>query len=193
MYKLICVRFQLFAAVIFRPVCTAKCAFAVLPSVIYAAKKYVALFAIKLRDGKFAVWKFAAIHSAAGKQCRQLRYGYSEKLPMEDMVHARLQIGNFLLQPLNKALGYFTQKNARLARRIQKRGIGVGKKLLREHIQHGVHYVRRREHFVVRKVRQTSEHIGVISFFKQSHFLPPFYNALRIFAKSALPRRSNRK
>ena len=141
---------------------TAKDAFAALPSMCDVFVADVALGIVKTNDGVRPIGVFGAVHSAAGGEGRQLRNGDAEELISENVFQALLPIWEVSFQPLVEPFGNLPQKDATLAAGVQKGGGGVGKKLLREQIQHGVGNLRRREHLVTGKIGQTAQYVRVM-------------------------------
>ncbi|MPN61342.1 hypothetical protein SDC9_209078 [bioreactor metagenome] len=98
------------------------------------------------------------------------------------MIDALLQIWYLRLQSRYQTLGYFTQEHSRFAGRVKKSGVGITEQFLRQHIEHLVHDIRRREHLIVREIRQTRQHIGIVYRTKQiiSHCPAPSCNQIYI-------------
>ena len=151
----------LFAAVLaFRR--AAEGALAVGPAVGRVLKAHITLYVVEPRHGIDAVRIFGAIEAPAREQAGQLRDGDAVELMVEDVVRPCLQIGNLCLQPDQQPLGDFPQKHAALARGIEERRVRVAEQLLRQHVQHGVRHLWRREHLVVAQIRNAGQHIGII-------------------------------
>jgi hypothetical protein len=140
----------------------AKDAFAALPSMCDVFVADVALGIVKTNDGVRPIGVFGAVHSAAGEEGRQLRNGDAEELISENVFQALLPIWEVSFQPLVEPFGNLPQKDATLAAGVQKGNGRVGKKLLREQIQHGVGNLRRREHLVTGKIGQTAQYVRVM-------------------------------
>lgn len=140
----------------------AKDAFAAPPGVCDVFVADVALGIVKTNDGVRPIGVFGTIHSAAGEKGRQLRNGDAEELISENVFQALLPVWEVSFQPLVEPFGNFPQKDAALAAGVQKGNGRVGKKLLREQIQHGVGNLRRREHLVTGKIGQTAQYVRVM-------------------------------
>ena len=78
------------------------------------------------------------------------------------MFQALLPVWEVSFQPLVEPFGNLPQKDAALAAGVQKGNGRVGKKLLREQIQHGVGNLRRREHLVTGKIGQAAQYVRVM-------------------------------
>lgn len=122
----------------------------------------VAVGIVKTNDGIRPIGVFGAVHSAAGEEGRQLRNGDAEELISENVFQALLPVWDVSFQPLVEPFGNFPQKNAALAAGVQEGGGGVGKKLLRQQIQHGIGNFRRREHLITGKIGQAAQHVRVM-------------------------------
>ena len=76
---------------------------------------HIALHVLEMTDRISAVGVLAAIQAAAGKQAGQFGDGDAVQLMLENMIDALLQIGDFVLQPHQQALGDFPQEHAAFA------------------------------------------------------------------------------
>lgn len=153
-------------------------AFAVFPAVRQAAVADIALFMLKDgADGIGAVGAFGAVDAAPREQGGHLRDGDAVELFAEDVVKPLLQIGNLRCQSVDQALGDFAQEYARFAHRVEKARIRVLPQALRQQIQHLVGNVRRGEDFVVGKVGEAGEDVGVIVCFECARHCPAPKNA----------------
>ena len=141
---------------------TAKDAFAAPPGVCDVFVADVAVSIVKTNDGVRPIGVFGTIHSAAGEKGCQLRNGDAEELISENVFQALLPVWEVSFQPLVEPLGNLPQKDAALAAGVQKGNGRVGKKLLREQIQHGVGNLRRREHLVTGKIGQAAQYVRVM-------------------------------
>ena len=95
------------------------------------------------------------------------------------MLQSLLEVGDLRLQSLDQSLRYLAEKYAALAAWVEKRGVGVLKQLLWEHVDNLVGQFGRCEHLVVTQVRDAREYIGVVDAVKQTtvlHSLVLFYN-----------------
>lgn len=141
---------------------TAKDAFAAPPGVCDVFVADVAVSIVKTNDGVRPIGVFGTIHSAAGEKGCQLRNGDAEELISENVFQALLPVWEVSFQPLVEPFGNLPQKDAALAAGVQKGNGRVGKKLLREQIQHGVGNLRRREHLVTGKIGQAAQYVRVM-------------------------------
>lgn len=112
------VRLQCVATVPLRFRSAAEAALAVFPFVLYSAEADVPLLVAEAHNGVLAVRELRAVETSAGEEARKLRYREAKELLAEDVVEARLQIGNFPLKPLDQAFGDFPKEHAALARRV---------------------------------------------------------------------------
>ena len=85
---------------------------------------------------------------------------------MEDVVDTLLQIGKLRFKSLDEPLGCLTEKYSCFTGRIEKCSVGIGEKLLRQHIKHLVDNLGRRENFIVGEIRQARQYIGIVNIFK---------------------------
>ena len=85
---------------------------------------------------------------------------------VHDMVDTLLAVGNRSSQTTIEPLDYLTQKDSRLAERVEECSRGTAEQLLRQHVQHLVGQCRRSEHLVVAKVGDAVEHIGIVFFIR---------------------------
>ena len=72
---------------------------------------------------------------------------------MENVIDARLQIGNLLREPHNEPFCDFAQEDATLAADVEKSRRGILKQFRWQQIEHLVHDSRWREDFVIREIR----------------------------------------
>ena len=79
-----------------------------------------------------------------------------------DVVDAFLQVGNLVGQACYQSLGNLSKKDATLGARIKELCLRASEQLLRQHVQHLIGKLWRREHFVVAQVCQARQHIGVV-------------------------------
>ena len=163
MDQLIGMGLQHFVPVVLALGCAAKDAFSVFPAVGDPLVANVALRIVKAGHGIHAVGVLAAINTASGEQAGQLGDGDAVKLMMKDVIDTLLQVGKDRLQSGQQPLGNLPQKDAAFAGGVQKLGVGVRKQLLREHIEHGVCHLRRREHLIVGQVGKAGQHIRIIN------------------------------
>ena len=175
--ELIGVGFQSIGAVIDILACSAKRAFAILPSVLYPVKFDISLRRIKsLADGIFAVGGFGAIHTSAGKQRGEFRNGNAIELVLVNVVDAGSFVGYLGFQPEHQTFGYFPQEHARLAHRVEKRGVFVTPNAVGQEVEYLVCQIGRRKHFVVTQIGKARKHIGVIT--RLYHLLQVLRNGL---------------
>lgn len=139
-------------------------AFAVLPRVSEGSVVDVARFVIEVADAVRAVGVLAAVEAAAAEVGGELGDGDAEHLAVHDVVDALLTVGHLCLQAAVETLHYLAQEDATLGEGVEERGVGVAEQLLRQHVQHLIGERGRREHLVVREVRQAVQHVGVVEF-----------------------------
>lgn len=163
MDKLVGVGLQRRVAVVFPLRCAAERTLAVLPVVLRPAKADVALGRLETRNGILAVWILRTIERSPREEARQLRDGDAEELLVEDVVKPLLQVGDLRLKPHDEPPRDLAQEDAALARRVEERRRRIAEEFLRQQVEHPVRDLRRREHLVVREIRQTAQHIGIVS------------------------------
>ena len=109
----------------------------------------VALGVVEPHYAVRAVGPFAAIQASAGEQAGQFRNRDAVELVFVNMIQALFQIGDFTLQTRYQPFRNLTREHSRFARWSEKSRIdALG--LLFDHIEHGVHFPRVREHLSVR-------------------------------------------
>ena len=81
---------------------------------------------------------------------------------LHDMINALLHIGIMRRQTLDQTLGNLSEKHAAFTAGVEKSGIRVTEKLLRQKIKHSVCHRRRREDLIVGQIGKAVQHIGVI-------------------------------
>ena len=162
MNKFVGMGFQILRSVIFALRCSAIDALAVFPCVLDAIEADVSFRLLELAYRILACRRLGAVDASARKEACQLRNRNPVKLVTENVVDTLLQIGDFPLQSGNQPLCDLTQEHPGLAGGIEEFRFGALEKLLRKHVEHSVHDIRRREHLVVGKIRKASEHIRIV-------------------------------
>ena len=99
-----------------------------------------------------------------------MRDADAEHLLGQDVIDALLKVRNLARQALGEAAGDLAQEHARLRARVEERhrlvrpdvrAVVVGRPRLGQRVQHPVRELGRREHLVVREVRDARQHIRV--------------------------------
>jgi hypothetical protein len=148
MNPLICVGFKVVAALILTFGGSAKNASSFVPLMPRPLKPDIPLLVAEFCHRKPAVREFRAVNASARQKAGKLGYRNAEKLLLKDMVDPLLQIRDYRLKPLQKALGDFAEENAGLAGGVEKSGVRAAKQLPGQHIQHVVYNARRGEYLV---------------------------------------------
>ena len=123
-----------------------------------------------LGDGVLAVGVLRAIHAPPRQQAGEVRDADAEHLLRQDVIDALLKVRDLVRQALGEAAGDLAQEHARLRARVEEphrlvrpevRAAVVGRPRLGQRVQHPVRELGRREHLVVREVRDARQHIRV--------------------------------
>lgn len=162
MNKLIGILLGSFAAVIDRLAGTTVLAFALFPSVAQRLVADIAIGIEKTANTMRAIGAATAIDRPTAEVGRQLGDGDAKHLMVQDMVDTLPAVGHHFLQSDVQTLDNLTQKDTTLTEWVQECSLGIGKKLLRQQVQHLVRQYRRRKDLVVAQVGKTVEHIGIV-------------------------------
>ena len=126
------------------------------------AEADIALDGLETTRRVTTVGVFRAVERATGDERGEFGRRDAEDLPMENVVDARLQIGNLLRESSNEPFRDFAQEDATLAADVEKSRRGIPEQFRRQQVKHLVHDSRRRKDFVIREVRQAAQHIGIV-------------------------------
>ena len=164
MDELVGVAFERCVALVFALARATEDAAMILPGVFDTLEADISLLVIEaFADRVLSVGFFRAIDAAPRQQGGEIGDGDAEQLVVEDVVNARLPVGDFLFQTFVEPFGDFAQEDAAFADRVEKARVFVAPQLAWQQIEHPVHHLRRRENFIVAEVGQTRQHIRVVS------------------------------
>lgn len=142
--------------------CAAPFAATVDEGVRDVAEANVAFDGLELTRRITAVRILRAIERSPRDERGQLGRRDTEYLFVKNMIDSGLQVWYLIGKSRDQPFRDLPQEHPALAANIEERCLAAPKELLRQHIKHLVHYRRRGKHLVVRKVRQTAQHVGIV-------------------------------
>ena len=173
------------AAVIDRLGRAAILAFAVLPGVGTIGVKNIPAFRAESGDAVVPVGVHRAVKRPSGQIGCQFGDCNAKNLIMKNMIDTFLTVSNILFQALVKPFDNLAEEHSALAERIQELCVRALEKILREKVKDAVRQFRRGEDLIVAQVRQTVEHIGVITVCR--------HRSLRLYSENGQEHRSRQE
>ena len=134
----------------------------IVPSMQNLMEENIAFCRVETTDAVLATGILAAIERTTTYQGGKFRYRHSIHLMVQDVVEPSLNIGNFIGKTYQQALGYLSQKDSTLRKRVEKLSLAIAPNILWQHVEHTIGYLRRRKHLIVAQISQATEHIGII-------------------------------
>ena len=117
---------------------------------------------VEAARGIAAVRILRAVERPARDEGRELGGRDAVELMMKDVIDALLQVGKLIRQSRDEPLCDFAQEDAALAADVKEGRLRITEEFRRQQIKHVVHHLRRREHFVIREIRETRKNIRIV-------------------------------
>ena len=126
------------------------------------AEADVAFGGVEAARGIAAVRILRAVERPARDEGCELGGRDAVELMMKDVIDALLQVGKLIRQSRDEPLCDFAQEDTALATDVEESRLRIAEEFRRQQIKHVVHHLRRREHFVIREIRETRKNIRIV-------------------------------